>query len=619
MTPPQGDRRMKWRMAAAIVLLMGACAPSSPKASTARSDQASEFSANSSLVSGTTTTLVTSSPLGGVSVTDPLPPEADAVSDPAGAETAVRYAYGHWILVDLDATLRGRLIENGDANATAIHNGIQASRGIADFARIAVNGVHFTGPDTADVEFRVQWHDQPSPIFPGLLSGRAVYRNGTWRMASATFCLFAFGTGQGCAGVQSGAASPTSSLHLTVAPSGYVLAGKSAGAGLTSDRIAVPGEVDWQAGLAFPRAFLSISTEVLAGLSARPRPEIDASLATGHFGTINGESRDVEDKPARAATTATADGTLNRLVVVRADDVVVTLSSNHLSIDDLARIAAGLREGEDLTPPITFPVAPVPEILAGIPPVTAVTGRPLRRRRRAHVARSRWRGRRRRPRPQMALTASDTRCLAAYWRRVASFEHASITAFEELAARLRFAGAPADLIERVLAAVDEERIHTLLASDLASRFAGRRLVRAPLLADPTFAATSVGEIARLAEESVADGMLNEGYAAWLASAQRAAADDPLTVATLGVLANDEAGHALLARDITRWCLDSGDLEVRRTVTRSLALLPTRVTVLEAWGVTERYGAFDPDPDRSGYNAVRQQVIDDVTSMLTSRA
>ncbi len=67
-------------------------------------------------------------PLGGVTIDDPFPAQTDAISDPAVAETAVRYAYQHWILIDFDKHLRARLIENGEANVDGL-DGVAKSPG----------------------------------------------------------------------------------------------------------------------------------------------------------------------------------------------------------------------------------------------------------------------------------------------------------------------------------------------------------------------------------------------------------------------------------------------------------------------------------------------------------
>jgi hypothetical protein len=135
-----------------------------------------------------------------VSVDDPVPAQGNAEVDPAVAEAAVRYAFTHWILIDLDPDLRARLVEGGESRRDELQDGFVANRPIVEFARFVVDEVRFTSATEAEVVFRIRWHDGPSPYFPDAITGTSVFADGTWRVATATTCLLAIGAGQPCGG-----------------------------------------------------------------------------------------------------------------------------------------------------------------------------------------------------------------------------------------------------------------------------------------------------------------------------------------------------------------------------------------------------------------------------------
>ena len=270
-------------------------------------------------------------PRGGVAIIDPLPPQADATVDAAAAETAVRYAYQHWILVDLDKDLRARLVENCEINVDIIDSGMQAARGIVEFARVVVDEIRFTASDRAEVTFRLQWRDSPSPYFPDALSGTAVFQNGTWRISGQTLCLLAFGAGQDCAGAGAENPIPPAVLQLLTVPIGYSWAGDPA----TPNTISVPGFGEWTGS---GTASLTIATEALAGMSKLTASEIDLVLASGRFGAGAGAPYVVANQRARLAD---VDGVTD-LVYLRADDVVVHIHATNLTGQQITELASAI-------------------------------------------------------------------------------------------------------------------------------------------------------------------------------------------------------------------------------------------------------------------------------------
>jgi hypothetical protein len=368
-------------------------------------------------------------------------------------------------------------------------------------------------------------------------------------------------------------------------------------------QVAVPGGGSWTAG----GAWLSLTTQTLAGLSALDHDAAATLLVSGRYESDEGEAIDVADRAGRYVERPSG----SQLTFIRADDVLVTVQGIGLSREQLLQVANGLVP-DQFVPGLAPPVAPPPNSPSGDPGAIAVTGRPLRRRRKMLLAPTRW-GRRLGGGvgPSMDgfddLSVAEAEMLRDYWRRIARFEHASITAFKELAMRLRSVDAPVDLIERAG--------HAARAATLAERFAGRTLRFGHLVAKPQLLGRQ-DELVRLAVEALRDGALNERYAAWQAAAQAATATDAQVIETLTVVAADEAEHAALSCDVLAWCVSTGGSAVRTAVLASMTTLPGTIVVPPLNGpVAERFGAADPDEDRTFYRALRSMVIEDATAMV----
>lgn len=280
-------------------------------------------------------TTVKGGPLGGVTIDDPLPPQADAAADPVVAEAAVRYAYQHWLLVDLDKDLRAKLVENGEANADAIHQGLQEARPIIEFGRLHVVAVVFTAADRAEVTFDVTWQDGPSPIFPDRMTGTAIFVDGTWRITGRTLCVLAFGTGQDCAGGDDDLPEPATALELLHPPDGLVWDG-----GGRANTIVVPGQGSWQGpnGSSFV-----VSTKVIAGISNLAPEDGEDVLSSSQFLNADGVSFSVGGRPGLVVQ----DGQSVQLVYIRPDDVVVTISAFGMTLNQVGSLAFALVAVED--------------------------------------------------------------------------------------------------------------------------------------------------------------------------------------------------------------------------------------------------------------------------------
>jgi len=273
--------------------------------------------------------------------------------------------------------------------------------------------------------------------------------------------------------------------------------------------------------------------------------------------------------------------------------------------------ATACKGGLTDTPPTTVP-----------PPNTdiqVVVGRPLRRRN----------GRIRRPRSRRGhshltdrqalwLAPSVREALAVHWRSQGELEHASVAAFIDLTRRLAALDAPAELVEDATRAAQQETDHATRCFELAGRYLGVSIEPGRLRVPHRRVRNRQAELCALAVEALRDGVLNEGYAAWLAARQAQRACDRRARETLDVITRDEADHARLSRDVLRWCLDAGGEAVADAVRDAAATLPLRmVACVVPADVNQRaladHGLFDPDGDGSGFSECLQATLQMVPS------
>ena len=276
------------------------------------------------------TTTVEGGPLGGVTIDDPLPPQADAAADSAVAEVAVRYAYQHWLLVDLDKDLRAQLVENGEVNRDIIDQGLQDARGIIEFGRLHVASVVFTAADRAEVTFDVTWQDSPSPYFPDRMTGTAIFIDGTWRITGRTLCVLAFGSGQDCAGGADDLPEPAAALELLHPPDGLVWDGPG-----EDNKVFVPGQGSWHGP---NNSSFVVTTKVIQGISKLAPEDGEDVLSSGQFLNADGISFSVGGRPGLVVQ----DGQSVQLVYIRPDDVVVTISAFGMTVNQVGNLAFSL-------------------------------------------------------------------------------------------------------------------------------------------------------------------------------------------------------------------------------------------------------------------------------------
>jgi hypothetical protein len=207
---------------------------------------------------------------------------------------------------------------------------------------------------------------------------------------------------------------------------------------------------------------------------------------------------------------------------------------------------AWLMEAQKLAPVVSLGggarYAPTFGLPSGCDGSVAVPGRPCR----DHAGR----------RQRVSLHASarfDPRApRALLWAERAAEECASVPAFLQLALELLDLDSPLALVERALAAADEELGHTRAALQLASAFGGGTVTLLPPRFRQRPPLSRRASLARLARESWVDGCVNEGLAAEIASAEAASGAHPAEADVSRRIAREERGHAALAEDVLRW-------------------------------------------------------------------
>lgn len=149
-----------------------------------------------------------------------------------------------------------------------------------------------------------------------------------------------------------------------------------------------------------------------------------------------------------------------------------------------------------------------------------------------------------RPPAGLEVPAERPRTARAVFAKMAHEEAASVLSFDELAAFLEQAGAPARLVKRARKAAREETRHARIAAALAG------LDAAPV---PKVAARQVPlTLAQLAEENLCDGCINEAASAVATLTQAERAGDLTTRRLLAQVAEDELGHAELSWELHAW-------------------------------------------------------------------
>jgi len=156
--------------------------------------------------------------------------------------------------------------------------------------------------------------------------------------------------------------------------------------------------------------------------------------------------------------------------------------------------------------------------------------------------------------------------VAIAWARAGAAEHASVAAFSRLALELMTLGAPNELLRAVHQAALDEVGHADLCWAVAKRNGYSEVCAAEF---PLREVKLAHDLAALAAAAVREGCLAETLGAAVATSVAALAPDPEVSAVLGVIAREEATHAVLSFRIVAWALRVGGADVKAAVRAAL--------------------------------------------------
>jgi len=168
--------------------------------------------------------------------------------------------------------------------------------------------------------------------------------------------------------------------------------------------------------------------------------------------------------------------------------------------------------------------------------------------------------------------------LATQWRENARTEHASVGAFAVLTMDLLALGAPPELLASAHRDGLDEIRHAQMCLGLATAIDGVDLSPAPFPESRSARAlprTRVMALARLAVDSLVDGVLHEGVSARTLARLTRLAESSVIRETLAVLAADEGRHAAHAWHVVQWCVREGGEPVVQALRGAARVLPRR--------------------------------------------
>ncbi len=161
------------------------------------------------------------------------------------------------------------------------------------------------------------------------------------------------------------------------------------------------------------------------------------------------------------------------------------------------------------------------------------------------------------PQLAQAILLGRKSARAQYWLRRGRTEHASVPAFQQLAAELHALGAPRELVGRALEAARDECGHALLCYGMAQRHSGMPVAVGASPGWHIRGGDRSTRLSRIARESLYDGIIGEGNAAKRARGRRDAERDELTGRVENAIVVEESRHADLAKDLVHWAVREG--------------------------------------------------------------
>lgn len=225
-----------------------------------------------------------------------------------------------------------------------------------------------------------------------------------------------------------------------------------------------------------------------------------------------------------------------------------------------------------------------------------------------------------------AVEESARAALAAQWRENARTEHASVGAFAGLTMDLLALGAPPELIAAAHRDGLDEIRHAQMCFALATAIDGADVSPAPF--PESRRARSLPRIrilalARLAVDSMVDGVLHEGLSARILARLARLTALPRIRQTVTELAADEGRHAAHAWHVVQWCVSAGGAPVVHALLGAVSALPVRAGVgarQEAHGgAWQRWGIPGRALEEEEYAAARAGVVRRVKALASHPA
>ncbi len=141
-------------------------------------------------------------------------------------------------------------------------------------------------------------------------------------------------------------------------------------------------------------------------------------------------------------------------------------------------------------------------------------------------------------------TISDP--VARFWSTVAHLEQSAVIAFRLLAKELEAFGAPAELIERAVAAAEDEVRHAIQTRAIAERMGG-------VWIEPEVEELEDRSLLDFAIDNATEGCVRETFGAAVGRFQACVAEDDEVRRVMKQVGEDETRHAELSWDIAVWC------------------------------------------------------------------
>jgi len=155
--------------------------------------------------------------------------------------------------------------------------------------------------------------------------------------------------------------------------------------------------------------------------------------------------------------------------------------------------------------------------------------------------------------PAVEAGEASSAAIARGWTEQALMEHASVAAFARFALQLLQLGAPAELVERASAAMQDEIRHARACFDLARRHSTQDVGPGPLAVE---GALDRMDPASIVLDALREGCIGETVAAIQAAEALSHCEDPAARAVLERIAEEEGKHAELAWRFVAWAIET---------------------------------------------------------------